>query len=107
MIISDYSDTTRFVFACNDSTKLIEPIQSRCAILRFTKLSDKAILDNLQRILTDENVTAVTTKGLEAIIFTADGDMRTAINNLQSTLVGHGSIDEEGVYKICDVPDVN
>lgn len=107
MIISDYSDTTRFVFACNDSTKLIEPIQSRCAILRFTKLSDKAILDNLQRILTEENVTAVTTKGLEAIIFTADGDMRTAINNLQSTLVGHGAVDEEGVYKICDVPDVN
>jgi replication factor C subunit 2/4 len=36
MVISDFADTTRFVLACNDSTKLIDAIQSRCAILRFT-----------------------------------------------------------------------
>ncbi len=41
MIISDFADTTRFVLSCNDSSKLIDAIQSRCAILRFTKLTDK------------------------------------------------------------------
>ena len=97
MVISDYSDTTRFVFACNDSTKLIEPIQSRCAILRFSKLSDESILRNLQRIIENENIAEVQVSGLEALIFTADGDMRTAINNLQSTYIGHGSVDEKGV----------
>jgi replication factor C subunit 2/4 len=39
-----YSGTTRFALACNISTKIIEPIQSRCAILRFTKLTDAQVL---------------------------------------------------------------
>ena len=43
MIISDYADSTRFVLSCNDSTKIIDAIQSRCAILRFSKLSDKQV----------------------------------------------------------------
>lgn len=41
MIISDFAETTRFVLSCNDSTKIIDAIQSRCAILRFTKLNEK------------------------------------------------------------------
>lgn len=106
MIISDFSDTTRFVFACNDSTKLIEPIQSRCAILRFTKLTDEAILSNLERVIQIENILHYDSKGLEALIFTSEGDMRTAINNLQSTITGYGKLDEEGVFRICDVPDI-
>ena len=44
MIISDYADSTRFVLSCNDSTKIIDAIQSRCAILRFSKLSDKQVI---------------------------------------------------------------
>ena len=43
MVISDYSDSTRFVFACNDSSKIIEPIQSRCVMLRFARLTDEAV----------------------------------------------------------------
>jgi replication factor C subunit 2/4 len=43
MIISDFSDSTRFVFACNDSSRLIEPIQSRCVMLRFSRLSDEDV----------------------------------------------------------------
>ena len=38
-----YSSTTRFALACNNSTKIIEPIQSRCAVLRYTRLSDAEI----------------------------------------------------------------
>ena len=56
MIISDYADTTRFVLSCNDSTKLIDAIQSRCAILRFTKLTDKQILARLLEIINKEDV---------------------------------------------------
>ena len=51
-----YSNTTRFAFACNQSIKIIEPIQSRCAVLRFTKLRDIEILKRLREIAKIENV---------------------------------------------------
>lgn len=43
--------TCRFALACNNSTKIIEPIQSRCAVLRFTKLQDASILTRLQQVI--------------------------------------------------------
>ena len=42
--------------------------------------------------------------GLEAIIFTADGDMRQALNNLQATYGGFGLVNQENVFKVCDQP---
>jgi replication factor C subunit 2/4 len=45
-----------------------------------------------------------TNEGLEAIIFTAEGDMRQALNNLQSTHSGFGLISPANVYKVCDQP---
>merc|ERR1712154_443757 len=99
-----YSATTRFALACNISSKIIEPIQSRCAILRYTKLSQKHIMKRVQEILQLESIAAFTPKGLEAILFIADGDMRNAINSLQATYSGFGCITDENVYKVCDVP---
>lgn len=98
-----YSNTTRFVFACNQSNKIIEPIQSRCAILRYNKLTDAEVLSRLQDICKRENVD-VTNDGMEALIFTADGDMRQAINNLQSTYYGFKQVNAQNVYKVCDEP---
>lgn len=51
-----YSNTTRFALACNLSSKIIEPIQSRCAIVRFSRLSDSEILDRLLRVVEAEKV---------------------------------------------------
>eukprot|EP01083_Nonionella_stella_P043791 118194_1 len=99
-----YSNTTRFALACNVSSKIIEPIQSRCAILRYTKLNQKQILTRVQQILKLESIHKYTTKGLEAIIFIADGDMRNAINSLQATYSGFQLISDENVYKVCDIP---
>nr|XP_042713701.1 replication factor C subunit 2 isoform X1 [Chrysemys picta bellii] len=98
-----YSKTTRFALACNASDKIIEPIQSRCAVLRYTKLTDAQILARLMKIVERENV-QYTDDGLEAIIFTAQGDMRQALNNLQSTYSGFGFINSENVFKVCDEP---
>eukprot|EP00960_Hanusia_phi_P034426 751054-Hanusia_phi.AAC.7 len=94
-----YSNTTRFALACNNSSEIIEPIQSRCAILRFAKLSDKELLSRLQDICEMEQVTA-SSDGLEALIFTADGDMRQAVNSLQSTANGFGIVNQESVFKV-------
>ena len=55
MIISNYSATTRFVFSCNNSSKIIEPIQSRCGMLRFSKLTDKDVLKFVMNVIDWEN----------------------------------------------------
>uniref|UniRef100_A0A8C0DWJ9 Replication factor C subunit 2 n=1 Tax=Balaenoptera musculus TaxID=9771 RepID=A0A8C0DWJ9_BALMU len=98
-----YSKTTRFALACNASDKIIEPIQSRCAVLRYTKLTDGQILARLLNVIEKEKVQS-TDDGLEAILFTAQGDMRQALNNLQSTFSGFGFINSENVFKVCDEP---
>lgn len=98
-----YSNTTRFAFACNQSKKIIEPLQSRCAILRYNKLTDEQILKRLLQVIESE-VIQYTKDGLEAIVFTAEGDMRQAINNLQSTVAGFGLVNGDNVFKIVDSP---
>jgi len=98
-----YSKTTRFALACNASDKIIEPIQSRCAVLRYSKLTDTQILERLLNVCEAEKV-SYTDDGLEAIIFTAQGDMRQGLNNLQSTFQGFGHVNSENVFKVCDEP---
>jgi len=51
-----YSNSTRFALACNTSSKIIEPIQSRCAIVRFSRLSDQEILGRLMVVVGAEQV---------------------------------------------------
>lgn len=119
-----YSNTTRFCFACNQSNKIIEPLQSRyvdspspsssyesgltvlllrCAILRYTRLSNAELLKRLMEICEAEQV-KYNDEGLEALLFTSEGDMRQAINNLQSTWSGFGFISRDAVFKVCDQP---
>ncbi|KAG5673978.1 hypothetical protein PVAND_003974 [Polypedilum vanderplanki] len=98
-----YSNTTRFALACNNSEKIIEPIQSRCAMIRFSKLTDAQVLAKCIVVCQKENL-YYTEDGLEAIVFTAQGDMRQALNNLQSTANGFGKITSENVFKVCDEP---
>ncbi|KAJ7786543.1 P-loop containing nucleoside triphosphate hydrolase protein [Mycena metata] len=98
-----FSNTTRFCLACNMSNKIIEPIQSRCAILRYAKLRDPEILKRLLEICEMEKV-EYNDDGLTALIFTSEGDMRQAINNLQSTHSGFGFISGDNVFKVCDQP---
>lgn len=51
-----YSHSTRFALACNTSSKIIEPIQSRCALVRFSRLSDQEILGRLMVVVDAEKV---------------------------------------------------
>lgn len=67
-----YSNSTRFALACNTSEKIIEPIQSRCAMLRYSKLSDAQVLAKIMEICKLENVD-YTDDGLEAVVYTAQG----------------------------------
>lgn len=98
-----YSKTTRFALACNTSEKIIEPIQSRCAVIRFTRLKDDRIVKRLKQICELEGV-EYTQDGIDSLIFTAQGDMRQAINNLQSCYDGFGKVTSDNVFKVCDEP---
>ncbi|KAG8228699.1 hypothetical protein J437_LFUL008688 [Ladona fulva] len=101
--LEKYSNTTRYALACNNSEKIIEAIQSRCAMIRFGSLSDAQILAKVMKVCEAEDI-SFTKDGLEAIVFTAQGDMRQALNNLQSTYNGFGHISSENVFKVCDEP---
>ncbi len=77
-----YSATTRFILSCNYSSKIIDPIQSRCAVFRFRKLSDEAIREFLLRVVKNEGY-EIDEEALGDIVYFAEGDMRKAINVLQ------------------------
>ena len=98
-----YSHSTRFTLACNVSTKIIEPIQSRAAILRYPRLADEQILSRLMLVCAEESV-SYSDDGLETILFTAEGDMRNALNNLQATVSGFGHVSQTNVFRVCDQP---
>lgn len=98
-----YSNTTRFALACNQSNKIIEPIQSRCAILRYARLSEAQLLKRLLQLCEAEKV-KYSEDGLAALIFSAEGDMRQAINNLQSCVAGFDFVNGENVFKVADQP---
>lgn len=102
-IMEQHAGTTRFALACNNSSKIIEPIQSRCAILRYGRLTQEQILRRLLQVCQAEQV-KYAPEGLEALLFTADGDMRQAINNLQATVAGFSFVSAENVYRVCDSP---
>jgi len=98
-----YSGTTRFAFACNMSSKIIEPLQSRCAILRYARLTDGQVVQRLMQICKAEDV-KYSDDGIAALVFSAEGDMRQAINNLQSTWTGAGFVSGDNVFRVVDSP---
>lgn len=102
-IMDVYSNTTRFIIVCNNSAKIIEPIQSRCAILRFSKVDDASVLSRMSKICDVADV-EYTEDGLAALARVADGDIRNAINSLSSTVSAFCKVTDENVYRTCDTP---
>jgi replication factor C small subunit len=94
-----YTSSCRFILSCNYSSKIIEPIQSRCAIYRFKPISDEAIEERIKYIASQEGLN-LTSEGLEAIKYVAHGDMRQAINALQAAAMMDKTIDMDTIYQI-------
>jgi len=96
-IMELYTVTARFCLIANYPSKIIEPIQSRCAFFRFKPLSKEHVFQRLRYIAEQEGV-KVTEEGLEAIWEVSQGDMRRAINTLQAA-AALGVVTAETVYK--------
>eukprot|EP00927_Polykrikos_kofoidii_P050643 TRINITY_DN44534_c0_g1_i1.p1 TRINITY_DN44534_c0_g1~~TRINITY_DN44534_c0_g1_i1.p1 ORF type:complete len:319 (-),score=60.98 TRINITY_DN44534_c0_g1_i1:294-1250(-) len=101
--MENFSKTTRFALACNISSKIIEPIQSRCAILRFSRISDEELGKRLKLVLELENA-PYDQSGVDALIFSAEGDMRNVLNGAQSTFNAFGNVSHDEVFKMNDQP---
>jgi len=109
-IIEDTAKICRFILIANNLSKIIAPIQSRCVVFKFTKISDKEIISQLKFISKKEKIKA-DEKGLNAICDYNDGDLRHAINILQAA-ASSGNVTESvvksvvGLTKTNDVQDV-
>jgi len=82
--MENFSSTCRFIMSCNYSSKIIDPIQSRCALFRFKLLEQKDVTTYLSRISRGEGLT-LDEESFEAIYEGSEGDCRKATNLLQST----------------------
>ena len=109
-IIEDTAKICRFILIANNLSKIIAPIQSRCVVFKFTKISTKEILPQLKAISKKEKIKA-DEKGLNIISDYTEGDLRHAINILQAS-ASSGSVTEStvksvvGLTKTKDVQDV-
>jgi replication factor C small subunit len=97
--MESYAQSCRMILICNYSSRIIPPIQSRCAIFRFSRLADDDIADRLKHIAKEERV-AIGQKGIDAILYLSEGDMRAAINLLQAASSASGKVTDDLVFSI-------
>ena len=93
-----YSGTCRFVLSCNYSAKIIGPIQSRCSVYRFKSLSHDAIASRVKYIAEKEGL-KLSEEAIKAINYVSLGDMRRAVNALQSAAVLGSEVKQERIYE--------
>jgi replication factor C small subunit len=93
-----YTQTCRFILSCNYSSKIIEPIQSRCAVFRFKPLGEADVRAYLERVARTEKV-EVSEDGYTSVIELAQGDLRKATNILQVAASGGRTVDPDTVFE--------
>jgi replication factor C small subunit len=93
-----YSSATRFILSCNYSSKIIEPIQSRCAVFRFKPLQKDDVSGMIERIAKSEKL-HIDKEALDALVYVSEGDMRKAINALQGASLISNKINAETIHK--------
>ncbi len=97
--MENYSSTCRFILSCNYSSKIIDPIQSRCAIFRFKLLEKKDAERVIRKIESGENL-QVSNDAIDMLYEGSEGDCRRIINLLQSTAAISPIINQELVSTI-------
>jgi len=93
-----------FIMTCNNSSDILESIQSRSTIVRFSKLDETLVVERLRYISNIEKL-KYNEQSLKDIYTTCNGDLRIAINNLQLISIGFDEINSENVYSMCDKPN--
>ncbi len=94
-----YTKTCRFILSCNYSSKILEPIQSRCVIYRFKPLGAKDVEKQVKVIAEKEKI-HVDEGAIKALNYVSQGDMRKTINVLQAASTLDKKITEDIVYSV-------
>lgn len=93
-----FSEVCRFILSCNYSSKIIEPIQSRCSVFRFKNLTLENVKEYTSRITKGEGL-KMSEDAVDALYEISEGDLRKATNLLQAASV-LGKITKEGIYDV-------
>ena len=102
-LMERYAGACRFILSCNYSSRLIDPIQSRCAVFRFRVLAPEDVRRQLEQIANAEGRT-VRPEALSAIQVASGGDMRRAINLLQLAATYADPVTEETIKEVATTP---
>lgn len=100
--MENYTKTCRFILACNYSSKIIDPIQSRCAVFHFKPLKKDDTLNIIKKIAQKENL-EIDPEAQEALFVVSDGDCRRLENILQSSAVIAQHLTKELIYSLASV----
>ncbi len=95
--MEQYTQTCRFILSCNYSSKIIDPIQSRCAVFRFKSREEKDIEKAIQEVAKNEKF-KIDDKAIDALYRLSQGDLRKVMNILQSCAMVSKTIDEKTIY---------
>lgn len=98
-IMEMFTGTCRFILSCNVSSKIIDPIQSRCAIFRFRPLDKKDTLKIIERIAKEEGL-KINAEAIETLFNKSNGDLRRVINLLQASSGITKNITKETLYEV-------
>lgn len=96
-VIEKFTENTRFCLICNYLSKIIPALQSRCTRFRFGPLTPELMVPRLDYVISEETVD-ITEDGMKALVTLSNGDMRRALNILQSTYMAYDKVSEDTVY---------
>jgi replication factor C small subunit len=102
--MENYTQTCRFILSCNYSSKIIDPIQSRCSVFRFKPLQKEDIFRIIEKIARAEKL-EVDSKGKQALYEISEGDCRKLENIMQSSAAVKEKITEDVIYSVASAAE--
>jgi replication factor C small subunit len=102
--MENYTQTCRFVLSCNYASKIIDPIQSRCAVFKFKPLTEAEVATIVDRMAREERIT-VDAAARHALLQVSEGDVRRLQNVLQACASISPTVTKDAVYQMASVAE--
>lgn len=100
--MENFTQTCRFILSANYSSKIIDPIQSRCVVFKFKPLDKEDVHEIVEHIAKEEGL-HIDAKTKDVIYEVSEGDCRRAENILQSSAAISEKITPDVVYSVASI----